>query len=74
MIVRLKVSVAPSKAVTCWDAIFCSMQVSCAAVAVARRATATPAQLTCIEQKIASQQVTAFDGATLTFSRTITLR
>ncbi|CAN5925596.1 hypothetical protein BH11MYX4_BH11MYX4_06540 [soil metagenome] len=40
----------------------------------ARRATATPAQLTCIEQKIASQQVTAFDGAPLAFSRTITLR
>ena len=40
----------------------------------ATRTQAVPAQSTCIEQKVASQQVTPFDGASLVFKRTIALK
>jgi hypothetical protein len=41
---------------------------------MAARAQATPAQSTCIEQKVASQQVPSFDGESLVFNRTVPLK
>lgn len=41
---------------------------------MAARAQATPAQSTCIEQKIASQQVPPFDGDSLIFNRNVPLK
>jgi hypothetical protein len=41
---------------------------------LAARAQATPAQSTCIEQKVASQQVPPFDGESLIFNRTVPLK
>lgn len=63
-----------AKAATAAVAIMVSAEGQLSARLLAARAQATPAQSTCIEQKVASQQVPPFDGESLMFNRTIALK
>ena len=63
-----------AKAAAAAVAIVISAEGQLSARLLASRAQATPAQSTCIEQKVASQQVPPFDGESLMFNRSIALK
>jgi hypothetical protein len=65
---------AKAKAATSQVAIMVSPEGQLSARLLAAKAQATPAQSTCIEQKVSSQSVPAFDGETLIFNRTVPLK
>ena len=65
---------AKAKAATAQVAIMVSAEGQLSARLLAAKAQATPAQSTCIEQKVSAQSVPAFDGESLMFNRTIPLK
>jgi hypothetical protein len=65
---------AKAKAATAQVAIMVSAEGHLSGRLLAAKGQGTPAQSTCIEQKIASQSVPAFDGESLMFNRTIPLK
>jgi hypothetical protein len=65
---------AKAKAATAQVAIMVSAEGQLSARLLAAKAQATPAQSTCIEQKVSSQSVPAFAGESLMFNRTIPLK
>ena len=65
---------AKAKGATAQVAIMVSSSGQLSARLLAAKAQATPAQSTCIEQKVSSQSVPAFDGESLMFNRSIPLK